>query len=131
MDDLEFLAQELSQPPLVKEKGRPQAHLPLSQSDLALAARLPNSSEYDLILRIFEGELQKLETEHMQSYRDKETFERTGLIAVSGRLLFERLQNEINFHSSEFRGELEAALAEKDSETMTPEEFIKKGFGME
>jgi hypothetical protein len=92
---------------------------------------LPNSPTYNVILRILEGEIEKLETEHMQAWRDKDLFERTGLVAVSARMLYEKFQIEVNYHSAEFMGAMEAATTERVVAEMSPEEFIRQSFGIE
>lgn len=130
MEDIEAIAQGIRRPyaaPRVLEND----HLKLSPEERPLAARVPNSSEYNFILRILEGELEKLETEHMRTWKDKDLFERTGIVAVAARTLYERLQIEMNYHASMYEGELEAAVAEQSAAEMTPEEFIRKSFGME
>lgn len=127
MEDFESIALGL-QPPTAKAIVK-HDHLVLSHTEMAVVSRLPNSTEYNAILRIMEGEIEKLETEHMQAWRDKELFERTGLIAVSARAFYERFQQEINYHSQEFQGNQEALQVTQQVEQMTPEEFIRLGFG--
>jgi hypothetical protein len=78
-----------------------------------------------------EGEIEKFETEHMQAWKNKELFERTGLVAVAARSFYEKVQVEINYHASEFIGEMETAALERREEAMSPEEFIRRGFGIE
>jgi hypothetical protein len=106
-------------------------HLVITADESAIASRLPNSSEYNFILRVLEGEIIKLETEHMQNWRDKELFERTGLVAVASRMLYERFQSEINYHSSEYLGAQEAYEVEQEVAELSPEDFIRRGFGMD
>jgi len=106
-------------------------HVVLSHPEASAVSRLPNSNEYSAYLRIQEGELEKLETEHMQNWRDKDLFERTGLIAVAARTFYERCQIEVNYHAAEFHGEEVNAAYTQETEQMSPEEFIRKGFGME
>jgi hypothetical protein len=128
--DLEALALGL-QPEASKEAIIKNDHLVISQDESVIAARLPNSNEYNFVLRVLEGEIIKLETEHMQTWRDKDLFERTGLVAVASRMLYERFQNEINFHSSEYLGAQEAYDVEQEVAELSPEDFIRRGFGME
>ena len=130
MQDFESIALGL-QPLPPKAAQLENDHIRLSHAEAAVVSRLPNSTEYNAILRIMEGEIEKLETEHMKSWRDKELFERTGLIAVSARAFYERFQIEINYHSSEFRGEEAAAELDRAVKEMSPEEFIRQGFGLD
>ena len=106
-------------------------HLVITADESAIASRLPNSNEYNFVLRVLEGEIIKLETEHMQNWRDKELFERTGLVAVASRMLYERFQSEINYHSSEYLGAQEAYEVEQEVAELSPEDFIRRGFGMD
>jgi hypothetical protein len=130
MQDFESIALGL-QSPAPKATLQRNDHLVLSHAERAVVATLPNSSAYNVILRIMEGEIEKLETLHMLSWRNKEEFERTGLIAVAARSFYTQLQNEINYHSIEFSGEQQAIQIEKAVEEMTPEEFMRKGFGLD
>lgn len=106
-------------------------HLVITGGESVIASRLPNSPEYNFILRIMEGEIEKLETEHMRTWKDEKLFERTGLIAVAARMFYERVQVEINHHSSEYLGDQEAEQIEQEVKEMTPEEFIRRGFGID
>ena len=130
MQDFESIALGLRPRP-AQAALQKNEHLALSHAEAAVVSRLPNSTEYNAILKIMEGEIEKLETEHMQNWKDKDLFERTGLVAVAARTLYERFQIEINFHSSEFRGNEAGAELDKAVEEMSPEEFIRRGFGMD
>lgn len=127
MEDYESIAQGLktNKPAPVRVQDD---HLVLSHPELSTIARLPNSPEYNVLLRIMEGEIEKLETTHMKVWRDKELFERTGLIAVAARGFFESIQVEVNYHSTQFIGDVEADAIDKQVADMTPEEFIRKAF---
>ena len=128
--DFEALALGL-QPEESKDAVVRNDHLVITPDESAIASRLPNSSEYNFVLRVLEGEIIKLETEHMQNWRDKDLFERTGLVAVASRMLYERFQSEINYHSSEYLGAQEAYEVEQEVAELSPEEFIRRGFGMD
>jgi hypothetical protein len=130
MQDFESIALGLRMP-APKPATVKNEHAELTIQEQAIAARLPNSDIYNVTLRILEGEALRLETEHMQAYKDKELFERTGLMAVTARLLYERFQMEVNYHAAEYRGELEAATVQQRVDEMSPEDFIRQGFGME
>lgn len=127
MQDFESVAQGL-RTPQPKASQMQNDHLVLSHPEASTVARLPNSPEYNVILRIMEGEIEKLETAHMKCWQDKELFERTGLIAVAARGFYEKTQQEINYHSSEFVSAQIAAVEDQAAEQMTPEEFIRKAF---
>jgi hypothetical protein len=129
--DLEALALGLEQPTGPKEAIVRNDHLVINQAEAAIASRMPNSPEYNFSLRVLEGEIEKFETAHMKNWANKEAFERTGLIAVAARLLFERFQNEINHHSSEYLGAQEMKEFDEEVSEMSPEEFIRRGFGMD
>lgn len=105
-------------------------HVSLTQGELSLAAQLPNSPAYQLILKLLEGEIQKLETEHFRSWKNTEQFTNTGFAAVAAQLLYERLQKEVNYHSSEYQGKQEFEAAEAQAEKMSPKEFFEKSFGI-
>ena len=130
MEDFEQAIEDF-QIPKPKAASAKADHVLLSNAESATVSRLPNSPTYNVILRILEGEIEKLETEHMQAWRDKDLFERTGLVAVSARMLYEKFQIEVNYHSAEFVGAMEAATTERVVAEMSPEEFIRQGFGIE
>lgn len=109
----------------------PNEHILLSNAEMQIVSSLPNSAVYNVILRIMEGEIEKLETRHLQLYDDKDKFDRSGLIAVAARVFYENIQKEINHQSSEFFGNKEAEEIEKQTASMTPEEILRKGFGYE
>jgi hypothetical protein len=98
---------------------------------MALVNRWPNSPDYNVLLRIMEGVIEKMETKHMQSWRDKELFERSGLVAVAARGFYGEVQQEINYHSSEFLGNIAQEELNKEVAQMSPEEFIRRSFGPE
>ena len=131
MEDFESVAQGLQAQPRGRAAMTKNDHLTLTSSEAVIVARLPNSLEYNVILRIMEGELEKMETSHMQNYLDKDLFERTGLMAVAARMFYERIQHEINYHSAEFVGNAAEAELEAAVKQMSPEEFLRQGFGIE
>lgn len=103
-------------------------HLALSHSEASVIARLPNSSEYNVILKIMEGELEKMETECFQRALEKDVFDRMGLMAAAARKFYERFQIEINWHSSEFVGSQLGNQIDAEVENMTPEELVRRAF---
>jgi hypothetical protein len=130
MEDFETIAQGLQ---MARPKALVQAndHLTLSHEEGAAVSRLPNSIGYNVLLRLMEGELEKLETEHMRAYLDKELFERTGLMAVAARRFYERVQQEVNYQGSEFLGNVEGEQLDASVEQMSPEELTRREFGLE
>lgn len=128
MEDFEKIALGL-QPPRAKAQQARHEHIPLSHPEASALMQAPNSLLYNVILRIMEGEIEKMETEHLSVWKKKEEFERTGLVAVSARLFYERVQKEINFQISEFIGNEEARTEEEKVKQMSPEELIRKAFG--
>ena len=70
-------------------------HIELTDAEQQLLATLPGMPAYQVFIKLMEAEIIKAETDHFRAYADKEAFERTGLIAVAMRLLFERSQKEV------------------------------------
>ncbi|MGH7744524.1 MAG: hypothetical protein ACREQ5_06855 [Candidatus Dormibacteria bacterium] len=130
MEDFESAALGLKNP-AAKAKSDKYEHLPLSYAELSILAQAPNSQFYNVVLRVMEGELEKLETEHMAQWKEKEKFERSGLVAVAARVFYERIQREINFHVSEFMGNEEARQEEEKAKQMSAEELVRREFGLE
>ena len=129
MEDFESVALGLKATPA---KGTLDAnqHVVFSNAELQILSGFPNSAQYNINLKILEGEIEKLETEHMRSWKDKELFERTGLVAVAARKLYERYQHEVNYHSEQFNNLVEDRVIQKEVEKLTPEQILKNSFGM-
>ena len=129
MQDFEEIALGLRSTPA---KGTLDAnqHVNLSHAELQIVSGFPNSAQYNITLKILEGEIEKLETEHMRLWKNKEEFERSGLIAVAARKIYERYQKEINFHAEQFQIKLEDDQIEQEVKSMTPEEILRKSFGI-
>ncbi len=104
-------------------------HLELTPAEQSIVARFPNSAEYNITLRLLEGEIQKLETEHFKCYKDEKAFLNSGLVAVAARLMYERFQKEVNFQTAEFTGQQEYQAAELEAAQMSPQDLFKKSFG--
>jgi hypothetical protein len=119
--DLQPLAQGLR--PKTTEAFK---HLALNANEKLILARFAASQEYNVFLKLAMGEIEKAETEHFQSWKNKELFERSGLIAVAQRLFLERLGSEIRHQVDEFAGEVEFARTTKEISQMSPEEFIER-----
>lgn len=81
-------------------------HLGLNAQEKLVLVQWYGTSAYNVFVKIANGEIEKAETRHFQNWKDKEVFERTGLIAVALRMFFETLQQEFNHHVDEFRGEV-------------------------
>lgn len=102
--------------------------LELTPQEKLLLANWAQSNEYSVFLKLFEGIIEIQETVHFRLWKDKEAFERTGLVAVAMRMAFERLQKEVNTQFEEFAGEVEFARVEKEVQNESPEERIQRGF---
>lgn len=130
MEDFEQIALGLATGK--SHKAPIRAHVVLSDAQLTQLARVHKGDPlYDVLLQIMEGVLETLETEHLQNWKDKELFDRTGIAAVASRMFFERLQREVNHHLEQFAGRIEADQADAEAQALTPEDIIRRGFGME
>lgn len=130
MEDFESIALGLKLPAAKAARGV-NDHIVFSNADTQLLSQLPNSALYNVLLRLMEGELEKLETLHLQSWAEKDKFERTGLIAVAARVFYEGVQKEVNYQSAEAVSAREAEEIDRKVADMTPEEILRSGFGME
>ena len=101
--------------------------LQLSSDEKLVLVNWAISQEYVLWLKLAEGIIEKAETAHFQTWKDKDTFERTGIMAVAQRIFFERLQHEVKSQVEELQGELEFAKIKKDELNTSPEELIQRG----
>lgn len=99
--------------------------LTLSENERLSLVNWATSTEYKVFLRLAEAIIEVDETSHLKAWRDKEAFERTGLVAVAERIFFERLQKEINTQYEEFQGELEFLKTERGASQMSPEQIIQ------
>ena len=81
-------------------------HLALNAQEKLYLVQWYGSHAYNVFVKLANGEMEKAETRHFQNWRNKEDFERTGLIAVALRLFFESLQQEFNHQVEEFQGEV-------------------------
>src|SRR5215469_2626719 len=96
-----------------------------SQEKLVLATFL-GSPAYHVLFKLFEGEVQKAETEHFQKWRDKKEFHRTGLFAVSMRIAMERIQREINRQVEELSGEFQYVKNKQEQAGKSLEDQIQE-----
>lgn len=126
--DIEAIAQglQIRKPKIASEAHQ---HIPLSDAERSIVSRLPNSAEYNIILRLLEGEIEKLETAHLKSWRDKEAFVSTGLVAVAARITYENFQKEVNYQASEFVGQRQFEEIEEEVSKMSPAAMFAKSFG--
>lgn len=113
-------------PGLQQPKAEPFKHLGLTAGEKFVLARFFASQDWQVFVKLAMGEIEKAETEHFQAWKDKEAFERTGLVAVAQRLFLERLDKEIRHHVDEFAGEVEFARTKQEISQMSPEEFIQR-----
>jgi len=114
-------------PPAEGLIGR-RATLQLTDTEKVMLASWARSTEYSVFLRLAEAIIEVTETKHFQLWKDKEVFERTGLVAVAQRDFFEQLQKEVNTQYSEFQGELEFLRTEQELQNESPEEAIQRSF---
>lgn len=114
-------------PPAEGLVGR-RSTLQLTDNEKVALANWAGSNEYKVFLRLAEGIIEADETKHFKCWKDKEVFERTGLVAVAQRIFFERLQKEVNVQLEEFQGELEFLKTEQETSIASPEELIQRGF---
>ncbi len=114
-------------PPAEGLIGR-RATLQLTENEKVMLVNWAKSTEYGVFLRLAEALIEVSETRHFKAWRDKEVFERTGLIAVAKRDFFEELQKEVNTQFEEFSGELEFLRKEQENSTASPEELIQRDF---
>lgn len=98
--------------------------LELSDSEKIMLANWAESTEYKVFLRLAEAIIEVAETAHFKVWKDKEAFDRTGLMAVSMRVFFERLQNEVKVQYEEAEGELDFLRHTESS----PEEIVQNSF---
>ena len=129
MEDFESVALGLKATPARGTLDANQ-HIKFSNAELQSVARFPNSGDYNITLKILEGEIEKLETEHLTHWKDTEKFDRTGLVAVAARMLYERYQMEINYHAGAFANALGEIATQEEVKNLTSEEIIKRSFGM-
>lgn len=127
MEDFEEVALGLQTKP-AKKTPSVYEHIKMSENERSLISRLPGTPLYNTILRLMEGEIEKLETIHLQSWRDKELFNSTGLIAVAARLSFEAFQKEVLYQTEEVLGIKKNEEIVKESIQLSPEEFFKRSF---
>lgn len=107
---------------------RDPTELQLSPQDLIILANWVSSPAYRVFQKLSEGIIEKTETGHFQNWKDKEAFERTGLIAVSQRMFYEQIQQEAKRQVEEFAGELDFARKKKEGLEKSLEEQIVEEF---
>jgi len=100
--------------------------LKLTPQDLVILVNWISSPAYKVWQKLSEGIIEKSETGHFQNWKDKEAFERTGLVAVAQRLFYEEQQKEIKTQVDEFRSEIDFARKKKESLLESPEDQITR-----
>jgi hypothetical protein len=130
-EDFESIALGLKPTSQKKKTLQPNQHIPLSHGQMAILASAPQSDLYQVLLVIMEGVAQKLETEHMRHWKDKELFDRSGVLAVAAQLYFEAVQHEVLYQVNEFIGREDMMVAEAEAAEMTPQDFLKRSFGID
>jgi len=109
-------------------KMRDPRFLQLTAQEKIVIAQWYGSPAYLVWQKLSEGELEKLETTHFNHWKEEEAFQRTGLIAVSARLYFEKIQQECQRQVEEFSGEVEFAKQKKELLQTSLEDQVKKEF---
>lgn len=105
--------------------------LKLSSTEKVTLANWYGTPAYEVWVKLSQGEIEKLETAHFQNWKDREAFERTGLLAVSARIFFERIMSECTRQMEEFSGEVEFIKQKKDLLGTSLEDQIKQEFKLE
>lgn len=105
-----------------------QSLLNLTDNQKLALANWAASSEYAIFKVLAEGIIEAQGTAHLQCWKDKEAFERTGLVTVAMQLFYERLQKEVKHQYEEFQGEIEFAKQEQENLQESPEELIQRSF---
>ena len=102
--------------------------LQLTPQDKVILAQFANSPAHAVFLKLAEGEIEKAETDHFKTWKDKKEFQRTGIFAVAMRIFLERLSAEIQRQVEEFSGEVEFAKQKKAQLQKSPEQQIQEEF---
>jgi hypothetical protein len=98
--------------------------LRLTPGELVLLVQGATSPFYQVLMKLAEGELEKLETAHFKCWKDEAEFQRTGLLAVAARIFLERLGQEVQRQADEFASEIAFVKQKKDSLMIDPEQMI-------
>ena len=80
---------------LVPIAMRNPSELLMTNGELSILTGFAASPAYRVWQKLAESVLEKTETRHFSTWKDKEAFERTGLVAVAQRLFYEQLQLEM------------------------------------
>ena len=111
--------------PVIKQKTDRFQHKEFTQVETQMLADLANMPHYQILLSLMEGEVERGETDHFKAYKQKEEFERLGLIAVAQRLFFERIQFEVEHQKQELLGFLEEQQASEQLKKVPLEELMR------
>lgn len=126
--DIEDLDAVISPLALVNRRRQMQERLSaidltdLQKSDLV---RMAHGSEYEALLTLIESIVIISETEHFRAWKEPAMFERTGLVAVAERMLFEKIQKRIHGFVTELQGEQERIKHEAELKKMSPAELLQ------
>ena len=100
----------------------------LAPQEQVLLVQGVNSPFYQVLMKVFQGELEKLETAHFKVWKDKEAFERTGLFAVAARIFLERSEAEVKRQIDEFSSDIDFAKKKKELLKASLEDQIREQF---
>ena len=102
--------------------------LKLTPQDLVLLANFVGSPVYRVFQKLAEGIIEVTETGHFQNWKDKDAFERTGLVAVAQRAFYEEMQSQMLKQVEEFSSEVDFARKKKEQLKESIEDQILKEF---
>jgi len=125
MDEFETGPAEGLQQPI---KMRDPYALQLTPQELVILASFVKSPMYFVFQKLSEGLIEKTETAHFKTWKEPETFQRTGMVAVAQRMFYESLQSEMKKMIDEFASELDFIKQKKDLLNTPLETQIKKEF---
>lgn len=87
----------------------------LTDNEKQNLSTLPGSKGYEALLKIMNEVIANAESEHFAAYKDRDLFDRTGLIAVSMRAFLEEVKQEINSQVEIFRATAQAKAIERQA----------------
>lgn len=123
VDEFDTGAVEGLQGPIAMRDPR---FLALTAQDKLSLVNFFYSPVYQVVLKLFQGEVEKAETSHFKKWADKDLFERTGIFAVAMRIGFERVQDEIARQVEEFAAEVDFIKKKQELAGMPLEQQIEK-----
>ena len=102
--------------------------LAMTNGELAILSAFAKSPAYRVWQKLSEAILEKTETGHFRNWKDKEAFERTGLVAVAQRTFYEELQLEMKRQLDDFATDYDVVKRKKEALSLSLEEQIVQEF---